>query len=87
MRNLTCGYEQKHGSLILVLLELRSCSHKHHVEARGDREHYQNSVGTKNRKNRTTTAKLRLQVDSDPPLYAHELGFPSRRNTLFKINA
>lgn len=34
-----------------------------------------------------TTAELRLQVDSHPPVYAHELGLLSKRNTLFKINA
>lgn len=29
------------------------------------------------------TAELRLQVDKDPPDYAHKLGFFLKRNTLF----
>lgn len=30
-----------------------------------------------------STAKLRLQVDSEPPDYAHELGFLSKQNVFF----
>lgn len=29
------------------------------------------------------TAKLRLQVDLEPPDYAHELGFLSKQNVFF----